>query len=119
MSGGEVVKKILDAYEFARNDVYRAVTHNKGIMNGIDAVCLATGQDWRAVEGSAHAFASRSGKYQPLTHFQLIKKEGKEFFRGMLEIPIAVGTVGGAVARNPVYKACLSMLNHPSAQELA
>jgi hydroxymethylglutaryl-CoA reductase len=59
----------LEAYDFARKDVYRASTHNKGIMNGIDSVCLATGQDWRAVEASSHTFASRNNKYMPLTHY--------------------------------------------------
>ena len=64
--------KILEAYDFAKNDTFRAVTHNKGIMNGIDSVCVATGQDWRAVESAAHAFASRTKNYQPLSHFSII-----------------------------------------------
>lgn len=67
--GAEVAEKLLEAYRFAKNDVYRAVTHNKGIMNGVDAVCLATGQDWRAIESAAHAYAARSGIYKPLTHY--------------------------------------------------
>mgnify|MGYP003440597517 CR=1 FL=1 len=71
-SGLAVAHKILEAYDFARKDPFRAVTHNKGIMNGIDAVCLATGQDWRAIESAAHAYAGRSGKYQPLTHYRIV-----------------------------------------------
>jgi len=69
VSGLEVAERVLEAYKFAKVDPFRAVTHNKGIMNGIDAVCLATGQDWRAVESAAHTFAGKSGKYQPLTHY--------------------------------------------------
>jgi hydroxymethylglutaryl-CoA reductase len=70
--GTEVADKLLEAFRFAKTDVYRAVTHNKGIMNGIDAVCLATGQDWRAIESAAHAYASRNGKYMPLTHYEIV-----------------------------------------------
>ena len=119
VSGREVVRKIMESYNFAQTDAYRAVTHNKGIMNGVDAVCLATGQDWRAVEGSAHAFAARSGHYQPLTHYQVESSNGKEYFRGVLELPVEVGTVGGAITRNPLYRLSLSLLGDPSAQELA
>ncbi len=68
-SGLHVAEKIIEAYRFAKTDVYRAVTHNKGIMNGVDAVCLATGQDWRAVSSSAYAYACRNKKYEPLTHY--------------------------------------------------
>jgi len=75
--GIDVVRKIIEAYEFARKDVYRASTHNKGIMNGIDSVCLATGQDWRAVESSAHVYATRTGKYMPLSNYEIIKKSGE------------------------------------------
>jgi degradative hydroxymethylglutaryl-CoA reductase len=85
-------------------------------MNGIDAVCVATGQDWRAVESAAHAYASKSGKYQPLTKYELVEKEGKKYFKGILELPIAVGTVGGAVARNALYKTSLNIMGNPSAQ---
>jgi degradative hydroxymethylglutaryl-CoA reductase len=70
--GGDVAHKIIEAYNFARKDVYRASTHNKGVMNGIDSVCLASGQDWRAVESSAHTYASRTGKYMPITHYEII-----------------------------------------------
>lgn len=69
ISGSQVAQKIMQAYNFARIDKYRATTHNKGIMNGIDSVCLATGQDWRAVESSAHSYACRNKTYLPLTHY--------------------------------------------------
>lgn len=75
--GGDVARKIIEAYDFARKDVYRASTHNKGIMNGIDSVCLATGQDWRAVEASAHTYANRTGRYMPLTHYEIIQRNGE------------------------------------------
>lgn len=103
-SGLTVAQKVLEAYEFARKDPFRAVTHNKGIMNGIDAVCLATGQDWRAIESAAHAYASRTGKYQPLTHYRIVEKDSVQYFEGKIELPVAVGTVGGAITRNPLYK---------------
>ena len=86
IKGEEVARKILEAYEFAKSDRLRATTHNKGIMNGIDAVCVATGQDWRAVESSAHAYASRNGTdYLPLTHYEIIDRENStKIFRGNL-----------------------------------
>lgn len=76
VDGIEVAEKVLEAYRFAQSDRYRAATHNKGVMNGIDSVCIATGQDWRAVESSAHAFASRSNSYMPLTHYEVIERDG-------------------------------------------
>lgn len=88
-------------------------------MNGIDAVCLATGQDWRAIESGAHAYASRTGKYQPMTYYRIFEKDSVQYFEGKIELPIAVGTVGGAIARNPLYKSSLMMMGLPSAQELA
>ena len=89
-------------------------------MNGIDAVCLATGQDWRAVESSAHTFASRNGSdYFPLTHYEILDKDGVNFFRGNLEIPISIGTKGGVIEKNPLYKQTLGILGDPSNQELA
>jgi len=109
-SGEEVAKRMIEAYLFAKHDVYRAVTHNKGIMNGIDAAAVATGQDWRAIEAAAHTYSEISkylplilklshilahGKYQPLTQYS-IKKDanGKIFFKGSIELPISLGTVG-------------------------
>lgn len=88
-------------------------------MNGIDSVCLATGQDWRAVESSAHVYASRSGQYLPLTRYEIVEREGEMFFRGSLELPISVGTRGGVIEKNPIYKQTLAILGNPSAQELA
>ena len=105
--GSEVAHKILEAYEFARVDKHRAATHNKGILNGIDGVCLATGQDWRAVESACHVYASRTGVYQPLTRYEIVERKGEQYFKGTLEIPISVGTVGGAFEKNPIYKQCL------------
>jgi hydroxymethylglutaryl-CoA reductase len=90
-SGDEVAERILSAYAFASNDPYRATTHNKGIMNGIDAVLLATGQDFRAVEAGAHAYASRSGRYTSLT---MCKRDG-DYLVVEIELPMAVGVVGG------------------------
>ncbi len=84
VDGMEVSEKILEAYEFAKSDRYRATTHNKGIFNGIDAVCIATGQDWRAVESSAHTYACKNGKYSPLTHYEITNKAGKYYFKGKL-----------------------------------
>ena len=104
--GEEVAKKVMEAYIFAKNDIYRATTHNKGIMNGIDSAAIACGQDWRAIEAAAHAYPFISnkvfhshnfleyGKYQPLTTYSIIKKDGELYFRGSLELPIPVGTVG-------------------------
>ena len=85
-------------------------------MNGIDAVCLATGQDWRAVESAAHAYASKNGKYQPLTHYEIMDVNGNKYLKGSIEIPLSVGTVGGAVNRNNLYNWSLKLLNNPSAQ---
>ncbi len=114
--GGEgVVDSIISAYRFADCDVYRAVTHNKGIMNGIVAVALATGNDTRALEAEAHAYASRSGKYKPLTVY---KKDKNGNLVGSLEMPLAVGIVGGATS-HPVAKIVLKILGVKSAKELA
>ena len=85
-------------------------------MNGIDAVCLATGQDWRAVESSCHCYASRTGRYMPLTHYEIVNREGIDYFKGSLELPIAVGTKGGAINKNPLYGKTLEILGNPSSQ---
>lgn len=74
--GIEVAMKILEAFEFAKTDKHRATTHNKGILNGIDAVCLATGQDWRAIESASHAYACRTGQYQPLSRYEIVDRKG-------------------------------------------
>ena len=115
--GGEnVVDNIVLAFEFADNDVYRAVTHNKGIMNGIISVANAVGQDSRAIEAAANAYASISGKYRSLSKWS---KDDNGDLIGILEIPLSVGIVGGIVNVHPVAKVCSKILNVESAQELA
>ncbi|XP_031472500.1 uncharacterized protein LOC116244767 [Nymphaea colorata] len=117
--GIEVAEKVIEAYQFAKTDMFRAVTHNKGIMNGIDAVCLATGQDWRAIESAAHAYATRKGGYQPLTHYEIVEMEGKKYLMGMLELPVAVGTIGGTITKNDLYRQALKIMGNPSTQVLS
>lgn len=116
--GGEnpqkFAQKFYQAVQIAEIEPYRAVTHNKGIMNGIDAVVLATGNDFRAIEAGAHAYASKDGHYKSLTHCEI--KDG--FFRFWIEIPLALGTVGGLTALHPMAKLSLEMLQKPSAKEL-
>lgn len=114
-SGLEVAEGISQASRFAQADPYRAATHNKGIMNGIDAAAIAAGQDWRAIEAGAHAFAARHGRYQSLSVWRL---EGQALV-GEIELPLALGTVGGALKVHPGVKAALKTLGHPSARELA
>lgn len=110
-----VAEKISVASQFAKLDPYRAATHNKGIMNGIDAVVLATGNDTRAVAAGIHAYASRNGTYQGLTDWQVID----DMLVGQLSLPIAVGTVGGATKVLPKAKIAMTMLHSPNAQQLA
>ena len=93
-SGEKVAKGILTAQELAELDIYRSVTHNKGVMNGIDAVALATGNDFRAIEAGVHSFAARDGKYKPITKWKL----ENNFFKGEIKIPLAIATVGGATS---------------------
>lgn len=114
--GKETIRNVLDAYEFAAADVYRATTHNKGIMNGVDAVLLATGNDWRAVEAGAHAYASLSGKYSPLTKYS---KNKNGDLVAELEMPLAVGTVGGATCTHPIAQIAMKILGVRSAQQLS
>lgn len=115
VSGKEVAIKMLETYRFAECDQYRATTHNKGIMNGIDAVAIALGQDWRAIESAAHSFASLTGRYRPLTSYKI---EG-DHFEGRLEMPISVGTKGGAISSNPSYINTHMMMGNPTTEELA
>ncbi len=115
VGGMAVAEGILSANEFAMADPYRAATHNKGIMNGIDPVALATGNDWRAIEAGAHAFAATSGRYAPLTAYRL---DG-EFLTGEIRLPISVGTVGGVTALHPTARACMKILGNPDARRLA
>jgi hydroxymethylglutaryl-CoA reductase len=115
--GGEAIRDgIMSAYHFAESDPYRAATHNKGIMNGVSAVVLATGNDTRAVEAGAHAYAARNGHYSSLTHWE-INKTGD--LVGSIEIPMAVGLVGGATKLHPMAKANLQILGVKSASKLA
>lgn len=110
----EFAEKILRAIQIAEVEPFRAVTHNKGIMNGIDAVVLATGNDFRAVEAGIHAFASKDGQYQSLSHAKI--ENG--IFTFWLEVPLALGTVGGLTSLHPLVKFSLEMLGKPSAKEL-
>jgi len=116
VGGDKVVDDILMAYQFADNDVYRAVTHNKGIMNGTIAVANATGQDSRAIEASANAYAARTGKYRSLSKWSK-DKDGN--LVGSLELPLSVGIVGGISNVHPVAKICTKILDVTSAKELA
>ena len=115
-SGEQVIQGIVEAYAFAAVDPYRATTHNKGIMNGIDAVALACGQDWRAIEAGAHAYAVRDGHYTSLSTWTR-DREGN--LVGTLELPLAVGTVGGATRVHPGAQVALRILGVESARELA
>ena len=114
MTGEQFARKFETAVRIAEADVYRATTHNKGIFNGIDAVAIATGNDFRAIEAAGHAYASRDGKYKSLTKVTL---DGTKFHYE-LNIPIALGTVGGLTSLHPLAKHSLDMLGNPSAEEL-
>jgi len=116
LGGEEVVEGILNAYEFAVADPYRATTHNKGIMNGVVALALATGNDTRALEAGAHAYASLGGNYKPLTKFDL-DSDGN--LVGEIEIPLALGIIGGTTRNHPMARLALKILKVESAEELA
>jgi len=116
VGGEKVVDNIILAFEFANNDVYRAVTHNKGIMNGTIAVANAVGQDSRAIEAAANAYAAKSGTYRSLSKWS---KDDEGNLVGILEIPLSVGIVGGIANVHPVAKVCTKILGALSAQELA
>ena len=116
VGGEQVVDNIVLAYEFADNDVYRAVTHNKGIMNGIIAVANAVGQDSRAIEAAANAYAASSGRYRSLSKWS---KDENGNLVGILEIPLSVGIVGGIANVHPIAKICTKILGVSSAKELA
>jgi len=113
--GDRVVRGIVEAYVFAAVDPYRAATHNKGIMNGIDPVVVATGNDWRAIEAGAHAYAARAGRYTSLTQW---KTDETGNLCGRIELPMAVGLVGGATKTHPAAQAALELMNVTSASEL-
>lgn len=114
ITSSEFAEKFLTAVKIAEVEPYRAVTHNKGIMNGIDAVVLATGNDFRAIEAGVHAYASKDGKYTSLSHAKI----ENEIFTFWLDVPLALGTVGGLTNLHPLVKFSLEMLGHPSATEL-
>ena len=116
MSTEKIIDAILEVYEIAKADQFRATTHNKGTMNGIDAVAIACGQDWRAIEAGAHSFAAFGKKYGPLTKYEK-DKDGN--IVGEIELPLAVGLVGGAVKTNPLAGVCLRIIGVKTAQELA
>jgi hydroxymethylglutaryl-CoA synthase len=117
MSGEEVARKILVANDIARHDVFRATTHNKGVMNGIDAIAQAVGQDVRAIEASCHAYTThKDGRYGPLTRYYL--SHDGSILRGEIEIPFLVGTVGGVTRSNKLYQLNLRLLGNPDAKEL-
>src|SRR5207237_880662 len=115
MDGAQVAERILCAYELAAADPYRAATHNKGIMNGIDALAVATGNDWRAIEAGAHAYAARAGSYGSLTTWGT--EDGH--LLGSIELPMAVSTVGPLVQSHPRVRLALRLLGVASARELA
>ncbi|MFQ6603436.1 hydroxymethylglutaryl-CoA reductase, degradative [Flavobacterium sp. C3NV] len=110
----EFAERFLQAVQIAEVEPFRAVTHNKGIMNGVDAVILATGNDFRAVEAGVHAYASKNGQYASLSHAKI--EDG--IFTFWLEIPLALGTVGGLTSLHPLVKLCFDILEKPSAKEL-
>lgn len=114
VSSEEFAQKFVQAIKIAEIEPYRAVTHNKGIMNGIDAVVLATGNDFRAIEAGVHAYAARNGKYSSLSHAKI--ENG--IFKFWMEIPLALGTVGGLTNLHPLVKVAMELLDHPTAKEL-
>jgi len=113
--GDDVARAVAEASLFAERDPYRAVTHNKGVMNGVDAVVVATGNDWRAVEAAAHAWAARDGVYQPISTWRI---EGEELV-GELELPLALGTVGGALRAHAGARLALDIVGVEGSRELA
>ena len=116
IDGAELAKRIVKAYQFAWYDVYRATTNNKGVMNGIDPVLIATGNDWRAVEAGAHAWTCRDGRYRPMAKWSLDSGTGD--LLGELELPMAVGTVGGVTKLHPTSRAALNLMGSPDARQL-
>jgi len=114
--GEDTIEKILDAYELAANDQYRCTTHNKGAMNGIDAVVLATANDFRAIEAGAHSYAARDGHYRPLTKYY---KDDDGNLVGEIALPLAIGLVGGATRTHPIARIAVKIMGIKSAKELA
>ena len=117
MDGLTLAHRIVEASLFAENDPYRATTHNKGVMNGIDAVVLATGNDWRAVEAAAHAYAARNGQYASMTRWRI--SADQTVLHGEINLPMAVGIVGGATRVHPSAQVALRLMGVHTARELA
>jgi hydroxymethylglutaryl-CoA reductase len=115
MEGKDIAQGVAQASRFALADPYRAATHNKGVMNGIDAAAIATGQDWRAIEAGAHAYAARSGHYRPLSTWHI---DGKELV-GQIELPLALGTVGGTIKVHPGVQLAMKLLRVSGVKEMA
>jgi hydroxymethylglutaryl-CoA reductase len=115
MAGIEVAERIALSWRFAWADPYRAATHNKGVMNGIDAVAIATGNDWRAVEAGVHAFAARDGQYRPVTRWEI---DGGQL-TGTIEVPLQLGIVGGPIRLHPTVRSNLKLLGVTTGRELA
>lgn len=113
----DIAKKIVLVSQFAKQDPYRASTHNKGIFNGIDAVVLATGNDWRAIEAGAHTYASRNGSYQGLTTWSI--KEATQTLCGEITLPLPIATKGGSIGLNPTVEVSFDLLKQPTAKEFA
>jgi hydroxymethylglutaryl-CoA reductase len=122
-AGAALAREIEAASRFAEDDIYRAATHNKGIMNGVDPVVIATGNDWRGIEAGAHAFAARDGRYRPLATWRVENVQGKDFdddmLVGRLEMPMALGTVGGTLQVHPSARLALRILGVNGARQLA
>jgi len=116
LSGAEVAKRIVEAYVFAKYDPYRATTHNKGIMNGVDPLVIATGNDWRAIEAGVHTYAAREGRYQSLSRWW-IDEEG--MLNGEVTLPLQFGTVGGVTRLHPVSQLSLRILREPTVKTLS
>ncbi|MEZ4240889.1 MAG: hypothetical protein R3F59_32975 [Myxococcota bacterium] len=116
MEGREVAERIAAAWRFAWADPHRAATHNKGVMNGIDAVAIATGNDWRAIEAGAHAWCCRDGQYRPLTRWE-IRSDG--VLEGSIDVPLQFGTVGGPIRVHPTVRSNLKLVQAKGAQDLA
>jgi hydroxymethylglutaryl-CoA reductase len=116
LDGVQVARRIASAWRFAWADPYRAATHNKGVMNGVDAVALATGNDWRAIEAGVHAWCSRDGQYRPVTRWS-VDADGD--LLGSIELPLQMGTVGGPIRLHPTVRSNLRLLAVTSARDLA
>lgn len=123
--GNEIADLIIKSLSIAKLDPFRASTHNKGIMNGIDAVALALGQDFRAIEAAIHSYASLNPKtfeydeYKPLTYYEIVSIKGEKYLYGNLTIPLAIGTVGGAINSNELYKNMMNILHKPNSTILS